>query len=116
MLVLIAATLSRLVPHALRLISRNFTALRGGLLLFRSRLRGSNQDPPLMPTPRALCLLMRMVLSSRCQTGRAVHRRLRSTVPSGIFADYPLKAFSAGRMPNYVVCLIGLTVLCDGWN
>lgn len=40
-LVLIAAVLSRLVPHALHLVSWNFTALGGGLLFFGSRMRGS---------------------------------------------------------------------------
>jgi hypothetical protein len=40
-LVLIAAALSRLVPHALHLVAWNFTALGGGLLFFGSRMKGS---------------------------------------------------------------------------
>jgi len=40
-LVLLAAALSRLLPHALHLVSWNFTALGGGLLFFGSRLRNS---------------------------------------------------------------------------
>jgi hypothetical protein len=40
-LVLLAAALSRLLPHALHLVSWNFTALGGGLLFFGSRLRAS---------------------------------------------------------------------------
>ena len=40
-LVLLAAALSRLLPHALHLVSWNFTALGGGLLFFGSRMRNS---------------------------------------------------------------------------
>jgi hypothetical protein len=40
-LVLIAAALSRLIPHALHLVAWNFTALGGGLLFFGSRMKGT---------------------------------------------------------------------------
>jgi hypothetical protein len=42
--VLILAALSRLVPHALHLVSWNFMPLGGGLLFFGSRMKGTNHQ------------------------------------------------------------------------
>jgi hypothetical protein len=44
-LVLLFAVLSRILPHAFRAVSWNFTAVGGGLLFFGSQLRGDKPSP-----------------------------------------------------------------------
>ena len=55
-LVLLAAVLSRILPHAFHAVSWNFTALGGGLLFFGSRMGNSKRATWMLPS--ALAVLM----------------------------------------------------------
>jgi hypothetical protein len=98
--VLIAAILSRLVPHALHLAGWNFTALGGGLLFFGSRLGGSNHQA----------------------VARQVAAKLAAAMTVLIAADYYLTVYAYGypwHTAAYLitwgwyaaVCLIGMGLL-----
>lgn len=55
-LVLLAAVLSRILPHAFHAVSWNFTAMGGGLLFFGSRMDSSKRAAWMLPS--ALAVLM----------------------------------------------------------
>jgi len=55
-LVLLAAVLSRILPHVFHAVSWNFTALGGGLLFFGSRMASSKRAAWMLPT--AVAVLM----------------------------------------------------------
>jgi hypothetical protein len=55
-IVLLAAVLSRVLPHAFHAVSWNFTALGGGLLFFGSRMTSSKRAAWMLPS--AVAVLM----------------------------------------------------------
>ena len=93
-IVLLAAVLSRILPHAFHAVSWNFTALGGGLLFFGSRMGSSKRAAWMLPSAVALLMATDYYLT--------------------VFAfQYPFKLgdYLVTWLWYAIVCLLGMGIL-----